>query len=372
MSMPCRRIMLMGPMPPPDHGTSVPFRLLVETVQQCPGAEVRVINTQSGDKAGVPLYSPRAFMPFLGILRQAAVAAFWCDSAISYGSQRYSCTVAALVTVMLRLLGKPMHVRVAGGGFDNYYFELADWKRLLIRWALRRAESVVVETKLVGRRMAVEFPNNMTVMANWIDLHGFVPQGRAPQATGPLRFCFVAEIRAEKGVATLLDAFQQVRPGLVAAGIDASLELVGPVRPDFACAFATLLDRRGAGVTHRGQMAIEDLVPWIARQDVLVLPTIFTNEGYPGVMLEALALGVPLIVSRWRALPEVVVHEHNGLLCEPGDTASLAHQMNLLARDPVLRARLGRQAAQDGAQFRAVNVLRPLLELSGLASSESS
>ncbi len=372
MSMPCRRILLIGPMPPPDHGTSVPFRLLVKIVQQCPGAEVRVINTQSGDKAGVPLYSPRAFIPFFSILRQVVAAAFWCDSAISYGSQRFSCTVSALIVMMLRFLGKPMYVRIAGGGFDNYYFKLAGWKRFLIRCALGRAGAVVVETKLVGRRMAIEFPNNMMVMANWIDLHGFVPHERTPKATGPLRFGFVAEIRVEKGVATLLDAFQQIRPGLMEAGIEASLELVGPVRPDFADAFTTLLSHGGPGIKHCGQMSIEDLIPWIAQKDVLVLPTIFDNEGYPGVVLEALALGVPMIVSRWRALPEVVVHRHNGLLCEPGDTASLASQMNLLARDPILRARLGQQAAQDGTRFRVVNVLRPLLELSGLTSMESS
>lgn len=358
-------------MPPPDHGTSVPFRLLVETVKQCRGAEVRVINTQSGDKTGVPLYSPRAFIPFLGILGQAVISAFWCDSAISYGSQRYSCTVAALVAVMLRVLGKPIHVRVAGGGFDNYYFELSVWKRSLIRWALRRAETVIVETKLVGRRMASEFPSNMKVMANWIDLHGVVPRARAQKSTGPLRFGFVAEIRAEKGVASLLEAFEQVRAELIAAGINASLELVGPVRNEFASAFTSLLQRYGAGVTHIGQMTIEDLIPWIVKQDVLVLPTVFSNEGYPGVVLEAMALGVPLIVSRWRALPEVVVHEHNGLLCEPGDTASLAAQMYLLARNPALRLRLGNQGKIDGAKFRATIVLRPLLNLSGLTPPES-
>lgn len=362
MTLSRQRILLMGPMPPPDHGTSVPFRLLVETVQQCTAAEVRVINTQSGDKAGVPLYSRRAVIPFIVILYKSALSVFWCDCVVSYGSQRYSCTVAAVVTVILRFIGKPMHVRVAGGGFDNYYFGLSKWKRRLVRWALRRAASVIVETGLVAQRMEREFPDNFQVMPNWIELHGFEAQAR-PVVLHPelLRFGFAAEIRAEKGVVSLMTAFEEVRANLASVGIDASLELVGPIRPDFAETFDILLKERGRGVVYRSEMVIEDLLAWMASQDVLVLPTVFSNEGYPGVMLEALALGIPLIVSRWRALPEVVVHESNGLLCEPNDVPSLACQMERLARDSDLRDRLGQQAAADGAQFRAAVVLLPLL-----------
>lgn len=366
-----RRVLLMGPMPPPDHGTSVPFRLLVELVGRQPGTEVRVVNTQSGDKAGVPLYSPKAFMPFLAIWWHTLRSALWCEVAISYGSQRFSCTVGSLSVLLLKLLGKPMHVRVAGGGFDNYYFGLAGWKRALIRASLSRAASLVVETKLVAARMAPEFSNLMTV-PNWIDTHGGPPRAAPVANDGTLRFGFVAEVRADKGVPELLAAFERVREQLSASGIAASLEVVGPVRAAFVERFAALLAAQGAGVTHLGQLDIEQLIPWIAERDVLVLPTRFSNEGYPGVVLEALALGVPVIATRWRALPEIVVDGHNGLLCEPGDVDSLVAQMLRIARDAELRAMLAVNARSGGQRFQAEPVLRPLLERCGILTQEVS
>ena len=356
----------MGPMPPPDHGTSVPFRLLVETVQSLQGVEARVVNTQSGDKAGIPLYSPKAFMPFLAICWQIAKIAIWCDVAVSYGSQRFSCTVGGLTVLMLRLLGKPMHVRVAGGGFDNYYFDLPTWKQTLVRAVLRRAATLVVETGLVRDRMSPEF-SNLLLVPNWIDTHGALPGAvKTVPDDKRIQFGFVAEIRAEKGVIAVLKAFEQVQSSLAADGITATLELVGPVRSDFAQEFSAAMATHAARVNHIGQIDIETLIPWIASKDVLLLPTTFANEGYPGVVLEALALGVPVIVSRWRALPEIVVHEHNGLLCEPADIPSLVAQMERMGRDSALRARLGANARAEGDRFLARSVLQPLLARCGI------
>jgi glycosyltransferase involved in cell wall biosynthesis len=366
-----RRLLLIGPLPPPDHGTSVPFRLLVETIEAHRGAQVRVVNTQSGDKAGVPLHSPRAFVPFLTIWWRTLRAALWCDAAISYGSQRFSCTVGSLTVVLLRLLGKPMHVRVAGGGFDNYYFGLASWKRRLIRLCMSRAASFAVETRLVGERMASEF-SNLLVMPNWIDIHS-AGNSSLPPATGDneFRFGFIAEIREEKGVLELLAAFEGVRQTLSDAGIPSRLELVGSVRPDFLERFRSAMEA-ASGVAHLGQVDLEQLMPWIRNQHVLLLPTKFENEGYPGVVLEALALGVPVIVSRWRALPEIVADGHNGLLCEAGEVASLAKQMEMIAKNSALRERLAANARADGQRFQVREVLQPLLDRCGLTKEAHS
>lgn len=153
-----RRILLIGPLPPPDHGTSVPFKLLVATIKQCARTEVYVINTQSGDKTGVPLYAPRAFMPFINMLPKLIYGIAWCDIGILYGSQRFISTVGALVSLIFRFCKKSIHVRIAGGGFDNYYFSLVPWRRLALRNCLRCASTVLVETQMLARRMADEFP----------------------------------------------------------------------------------------------------------------------------------------------------------------------------------------------------------------------
>ncbi len=74
--------------------------------------------------------------------------------------------------------------------------------------------------------------------------------------------------------------------------------------------------------------------------DVLALPSTH-KEGLPNVLLEALAMGVPVVSSRLAGTPEVVVEGVTGLLLEPGDVDGLADALHALAADDDARSRMG-------------------------------
>ena len=57
--------------------------------------------------------------------------------------------------------------------------------------------------------------------------------------------------------------------------------------------------------------------------DVLILPTYHEGEGYPGIILEAFSLGLPVISTNWNSIPEIVKHNENGLLVPIKDVDSL-------------------------------------------------
>jgi glycosyltransferase involved in cell wall biosynthesis len=78
--------------------------------------------------------------------------------------------------------------------------------------------------------------------------------------------------------------------------------------------------------------------------DVLVLPSV-ENEDFPNVVIEAMALGKPVIASRLAGTPEQVDQGVTGLLVEPHRADQLAGAMNDLLIDSQLRARMGVSAA---------------------------
>jgi len=65
----------------------------------------------------------------------------------------------------------------------------------------------------------------------------------------------------------------------------------------------------------------------IQKYDVLILPTFYQGEGYPGVIIEAYSLGLPVITTNWKAIPEIVENRKTGLLIEPRSTAALVDAM---------------------------------------------
>ena len=87
----------------------------------------------------------------------------------------------------------------------------------------------------------------------------------------------------------------------------------------------------------------KDSINIINACDILVCPSLF--EGLPRVVLEAMALGIPVVGSRVDGIPEVVKHEQNGLLVEPKDGLLLSQAIARLLTDDSFRAQCS-QAAQ--------------------------
>jgi len=122
---------------------------------------------------------------------------------------------------------------------------------------------------------------------------------------------FVGRVTEDKGIRTLLSAFEGVR----AAGFPIRLLLVGPVDPAMRGEVDMYASRAAAGaLLILG--ARDDPYPFFAAADVFVLPS--QREGLPLSLLEAMAAGLPVIASNVGGVPEVVDGQ-TGILLLPGD-----------------------------------------------------
>jgi len=83
---------------------------------------------------------------------------------------------------------------------------------------------------------------------------------------------------------------------------------------------------------------VPEIGPYLGSYDLLVLPSHY--DGRPVVVLEALAMGVPVLASRVGALPELIADGENGYLCDPTDINGFVKRLTLLAQSPETLARL--------------------------------
>lgn len=86
----------------------------------------------------------------------------------------------------------------------------------------------------------------------------------------------------------------------------------------------------------------QDIVTWLSAFDIHCLPSLW--EGLPNTLLEAMALGLPVVASAVDGVPEVVSNGKNGVLVPPAAPAVLAKALRDLAADPERRAALGAAA----------------------------
>jgi glycosyltransferase involved in cell wall biosynthesis len=169
------------------------------------------------------------------------------------------------------------------------------------------------------------------------------------------RLICVGRLSAEKGHLGLLNAFASVR----ARNLDAELVLVGdgPERMRIEQAIHTLNLQDVVHLT--GVLAEKETLEQIAHADILVLASFM--EGLPVVLIEALALGVPVVATRVAGIPELVVHEKEGLLFSPANWDELAENLSRLLSDSALRGRLaGAGRSKVFSKYNIETAFKPL------------
>jgi glycosyltransferase involved in cell wall biosynthesis len=152
-----------------------------------------------------------------------------------------------------------------------------------------------------------------------------------------------------KGCWVWLDAAQQVR----AHAADVDFVWIGPAPVTGRAASAL---RALAGVVRyvpQGELANgrRSYLAAVAAADAFVLPSL--EEGLPLALVEAMALGVPVVSTPVNAIPEALEHDVTGLLVSPGDAQSLAGAILRLRNDAALGRRLARAGEAHARIFDA-------------------
>jgi len=182
-------------------------------------------------------------------------------------------------------------------------------------------------------------PTPLHVVHCGVDPQRYAFRPRVPPADGPVRALCVASLQGYKGHRVLLhalagagDALRRVRLDLVGSGA-----LRGELE-DLAIALGI-----AGRVRFHGPLTEPQVLAMLDVADLFVLPSIIEPtgfmEGIPVVLMEAMAVGMPVVATRLSGVPELVRDGETGLLAEQGDPQSLAAALELTLRDPIAAGR---------------------------------
>jgi glycosyltransferase involved in cell wall biosynthesis len=247
-----------------------------------------------------------------------------------------------------RALGKPVVMKVSGSGIitsmRNFLLGRLEL-RFLQRWAHR---VMILNPGMAAEAAAAGFrADRLLWMPNPVDTGEFAPcaperrlEIRARHGIPPAApvIVFVGRLAPEKELPSLLRAFAAVRKDVP----DALLALVGdgPVRGDLET-LAADLNVSGA-IRFTGRRPASDVANWLQAGDLFAL--VSSNEGLPCSLVEAMAAGLPSVVSAIPGNVQLVEPGVHGLHATVGDSSSIAHALTALIRDERSRARMGSAA----------------------------
>lgn len=245
-----------------------------------------------------------------------------------------------------RRLGKPVITKLANSGSASDVLKMRENRqlalaRMLLPTALLSDRFVALNPDVVGELTAAGVaPDRILAVPNGVEIH----HGRRSdhQLHDPACVLYVGRLHPQKGLDTLLQAFALLRRRLDHPVV---LRVVGdgPLRGELVA----LAEQLGitAAVDFAGQR--DDVWSDLGHADVFVLPS--RAEGLSNALLEAMAAGVPPVVSDIPGNRNVVDHGQTGMVVAVDDAAALADALARVLADPALRAALSagaRQAAE--------------------------
>jgi glycosyltransferase involved in cell wall biosynthesis len=173
-----------------------------------------------------------------------------------------------------------------------------------------------------------------------------LPQPQENVCNRPRMALFLGWTLPTKGVEELMQAWAQLCP----EGWE--LLCVGPGETKY---IQSLIRRYNPNnCRFLGELAHDDAMLLLAKSDLFVLPSY--TEGFPNVILEAMALGKPIVATTVGAIPEML-SVNCGLLIHPKEVNELREALSQMMQDEVLRNRFGAKAYAKVRQTYAIDMV---------------
>lgn len=141
-----------------------------------------------------------------------------------------------------------------------------------------------------------------------------------------IRFGFLGRLVPVKGISLLIDAFNEIDHSI------AELTIYGKLPRSHMFLKKKCLN---SAINFKGSYNYKEISKVLSNIDVLVTPSIWF-ENSPLVIHEAFLAKIPVITSNLGGMAELVIHEKNGLLFEPGNLEDLIEKINIFIKNPKL------------------------------------
>ena len=213
-----------------------------------------------------------------------------------------------------------------------------EWKLLLL--VLKLCDSIIVMDKKTYCVLRNEDLKNVVYVPNPLSLEIIdkVKELGGTISRNPRQLLFVGNVLRTKGVFELVDGCVEIK--------DVKLRLVGKISPEIKAELQRIAQKRGSAewVSFKGEMSHDDVLKELMAADVFVFPSY--TEGFPNVILEAMACGCSIAASNVGAIPEMlnINEDACGVCFASKDTMVVRNAVTKLLESPELKESMALKA----------------------------
>jgi glycosyltransferase involved in cell wall biosynthesis len=241
---------------------------------------------------------------------------------------------------------------IYGRGTDIYFMSFF-WKKISY-FILKNANKVIVLTEDMKRELQKIYNGEILVIPNGIELNNYKNLQKENIPVENKIIIFVGTLSPVKGLIYLIEAMEIIHTEMK----NTFLMIVGEGQEKKSLEEMVIKLHLEKVVFFKGRIPNEDIPKFLVQGYVFVLPSL--SEGFPNVILEAMAAGLPIITTDIDGLSEIITNEENGYLVEPKNSHQLADKLLKILKNPIQRKIISDNNIEKASKYSWKNVVEHL------------
>lgn len=240
------------------------------------------------------------------------------SAVLLFPTERMLRTFVPIILVFRSIFRFKLIYIVIGGWLPSVAKNDSKFRNLLKEMDIIYAETkeMEYELRILGIQNVDYIPNFS--MRNRLEKHEF---DNVQFDDSVFKLCTYSRVTKEKGIIDAIQAVHQVNKNV--GRIVCTLDVYGQVWPDFEREFLEEVLLYPDEVAYRGIIKGDEALRELAKHQILLFPTYYKGEGFPGTLVEALMAGVPVIASDWHYNADIIEDGYSGMIYSLDDAQGL-------------------------------------------------
>jgi len=296
-------ILLMGPLankqkPKQTGGAIVLFQNLLTELDQL-GCQYLLIDTNKKNYSNI-------VVAYFMILSQLLIKQYAVKQISLHSSKDYI-FLAPFLIIIGKLFGKKTSLRKFGGEVWRIYNSSKGFKRYILKYIFTNIDCLFLEIKSMVNNFKLLNQNT-----HWFPNVRIKPSFEANFKDYTKRLVFISHVKESKGIDEIVGVVKLLDSSY-------TIDIYGLI---YDKKYSESFFKKH-NISYKGSLLVEEVLPILATYDVLLLPTTWQNEGYPGIIIESYSMGKPIIATNLQGISEIVDNYKSGILIEQKNIESL-------------------------------------------------
>jgi glycosyltransferase involved in cell wall biosynthesis len=291
---------------------------------------------------------------FILIILRSIIMTIRCKNIVILPAHNGIKILVPLFVIFKKLFRKKLHYVVIGAWLAD---DLKENK--LLTFFVKEIDYIYTQTQVLKDKLRnLNLRNKIIIFPNFRDKSYLNDTLDYNYEEKSLKTCIISRINKMKGVSDAIEAISK----LISDGYKIQLDIYGPIENIYTEEFEEKLYSQVDFIKYKGQIPHDKIISVLRGYDILLFPTKYLNEGFPGTIIDAYYAGVPVIASNWESSKEVIHDGKTGVIFNFDDKIDFIDKIKYLADNPKVLKEMKLECLKTSKLYTSQNLMRILFD----------